>query len=229
MTTTLPDVRPQVPSVENVLQEMMQAGQTDGLLDEVLLQLKTFYKIVWAAAYGNAISVSVTVHEVPMHWGPVEWRARARSPEIELDMGIREFEDGRAIYELLVKAAYNETHPAIMELESSVDMRSADGTGTVNINLKIPSGNPYGDRWHKLLLMMFNATQEMKDKVDYIASMKVGQLTDLEDALYQTCRALSAFYEWSMRTNSRFWNRDPYSRTPREQDQISYEPRLGRF
>lgn len=229
MTTKLPTVRAQVPSVENVLQEMMQAGQTDGLLDEVLLQLKTFYKIVWAAAKGNTISVSVTVHEVPIHWGPVEWRQQARAPEIGLDMAIRDFEDGRDIRELLVKAMYNEDYPAIMEMECGVDMQHSDGTGTVNINLTIPCGFPYGDRWQKLLMVMFNGTKEMKDKVDYIASMKVGELTELEDALFQTCRALSAFYEWSMRTNSRFWNRDPYSPAPREQEQIGYEPRLGRF
>lgn len=229
MNTNLPDVRPQVPSVDNVLQEMMLAGQTDGLLAEVLLQLKTFYKIVWAAAYGNDISVSVTFHEISMNHGPTMWRQQVRHPDLDISMTIREFDDGHAIHDLLTKAMYNEDYPAIIELETGVDMRYADGTGTVNIGLKIPGGYPYGDRWHKLFMVMFNATKEMKDKVDYIASMKVGELTELEDALYQTCRALSAFYEWSMRTNSRFWNRDPYSRAPREQEQIAYEPRLGRF
>lgn len=225
----LPAVNQRVPSVENVLQEMMVAGQTDGLLEEILLQLKTFYNIVWCAAYGNDMSVGVTVHSVDMEAFGKTWQQQARAPELDIRMAIRQFEDGRLINELLLKALYNETYPAVMSLESSVDMQYANGTGTVNIDLMIPGGNPYGERWHNLILVMFNATKEMKAKVDFIVDLKVERKTELEEALYQTCRALSAFYSWSMNSNSRFWNRDPFSPFKREQEQISYEPRLGRF
>lgn len=219
-----------IPQVDNVLQEMMLAGQTDGLLEEVLLQLKTFYTLVWCATYGNDISVGVTVHSVDMEAYGKMWRQPARDPELDIRMSIRQFEDGRALNELLLKAIHNETNPVVMSLESGVEMMHYDGSGIVNINLTIPGGYPYGDRWHKLILVMFNATEEMKAKVDYITSLKPERKTDLEEALYQTCRALSAFYEWQMLTNSPYWRRDPYSQPPqKDQEQISYEPRLGRF
>jgi hypothetical protein len=235
-----------IPQVDNVLMEFLAAGQDNELLEEILLQLKLFTKIVDTASTGHHVQVGLEWPErtceamemyghqftMPPRWSAYDPERPYLHVAPTVNIRARDRYIGTDMHKLLVDIQERPGYPVLThEVQMHYNSCSANGDGEVEIDIAIFSGADYSERFVKLLLVMFNATPEMKAKVEYVATMNVKVTTPLEDALWKVCRALASFYDWQMRTNDSFWRRDPFSQYAKEQEpeQLSYEPRLGRF
>lgn len=233
-----------IPQVDNVLMEFLAAGQNNELLAEILLQLKTFTAIVDIAASGAPITVGLEWPEI--HHSEMELYGQTRSIPIRprfdpnrpyfyvtptINMRVRDKYQGTDMHKMLVDAGVppNGYAPLNHQIQAHYTCSSPDME--IEIDISMYSEFDYTERFVKLLLVMFNATPEMKAKVDHVASLNVKVKTPLEDALFKVCKALAAFYDFQMRTSGHSWCRDPFTKPQKEAepDQIEYEPRLGRF
>lgn len=238
------DPRRVIPQVDNVLMEFLAAGQNNDLLAEILLQLKIFTAIVDIAACGQPITIGLEYpeihHDVMVVHGhrfstPMRPRFDAARPYFyitpTINMRVRERYQGTDLHKLLVGASVPPGGYAPLSHQIQVHYNCGGPDMEMEFDITMHSEFDYTERFVKLLLVMFNATEEMKAKVEHVASLNVKVKTPLEDALFKVCKALAAFYDFQMRTNDFRWRRDPFSKQPQpeEQGQIEYEPRLGRF
>jgi hypothetical protein len=239
----LPAVSKPVPQVDNVLMEFFEAGHNTELLDEILMQLKTFTQIVDIASTNNSVTVDFTYPVIDEIYDtntgariPNRPHRDSNRPYFHLSpritLIVRDRHQGVDLRKLLIESTLPPNRPIPMD-HSAVAHHSYNDTFEIEFDINMFAQYNYTERWVKLLLVLFNATPEMKDKVEYVAQRNVKVKTPLEDALWKVCRALARFYTWQM-SNTTGWRRDPFGPGGKQgaqgpQGAISYEPRLGEF
>lgn len=236
---------PEPESIGSVMSRLFaEASKSNELLTEIILQVKLFNLMVTTATYDGNLSVTLErpeIHDPGFEmWGkriPPVWRPPSFDPTdpfrdvtIEFDVSMRNhhmFVEMNTLREALGNSGG-------MSMSSSAEVSFDSGYHDPELKSTFRfyphfKGNDSTVRMCSMTMLMFNHSQETQEKVEYLAKSDIVPKTELEIELKQLCKSLAAFYQMQMNNPFSNWRRDPFSKPKQSQDQIEYEPRLGRF